>query len=75
MRDEDHGPVEGVERSLELFDRRHVQMVRRLVENEAVHATRGEQCEQRTSAFARRQRCRVPEDVVGAETELRQQRA
>ena len=45
-----------VERLLELLDRGQVEVVRRLVEHEAVHAARREQRERRPRALARRQR-------------------
>ena len=75
MRDEQDGPVECVERPLQLLDRRNVEMVRRLVEDQAVDAARREQRDQRPRALAGRKRCRVAQDVVGAEAELGQQPA
>ena len=68
-------PVVGLERRLELLDRLEVEVVRRLVEDEAVHAAGREQRERGPRALARRERRRGPDDVVGAERELREQRA
>ena len=53
MRDEQDCPGESVECSLELLDRRHVEVVRRLVENETVHAASREERDQRARALAR----------------------
>src|SRR5919198_2738451 len=49
-------------------------MVRRLVEEQAVDATRRQVPELRARALAGRERARRTQDVVGAEPELRQQR-
>ena len=43
MRHEQHGAAETVERTLELLDRRDVEMVRRLVEHETIHAAGGQE--------------------------------
>jgi hypothetical protein len=53
MGDEDQRPVVDRERPLELLDRRQVEMVRRLVEDEAARASRRLQCEFRPRALAR----------------------
>src|SRR5262249_28523110 len=63
------------ERRLQLLDRLEVEVVRWLVEDEAVDAARREQREPGTRALARRKRWRGPADVVGAECELGEQRA
>ena len=52
VRDEQHRAVVAGERALELLDRLDVEMVRRLVEDEAVDAARGEQREHRARALA-----------------------
>ena len=75
MRHEQHRAVVAGERALELLDRLDVEVVRRLVEDEAVDAARGEQREHGARALARRQRRRRAQDVVCAEAELREQRA
>jgi hypothetical protein len=72
--DEQHRAAERIERRLELLDRRQVEVVRRLVEHQAVRAGRHEQREHRASALAGRQRCRGSADLVGPDPELRQQR-
>ncbi len=68
-------PGKAVERELELLDRGHVEMVRGLVEDETVHAPGCEQRNQRTRTLTGRERRRVTLHVVGAEAELREQRA
>jgi len=73
VRHEQHCPWEGVECPLELLDRRHVKVVRGLVENETVHAARNKEGDQRACALARGQRACVAQDVVCAEAELREQ--
>src|SRR5207302_1481642 len=75
VRDEEDGADEAVERRLELLDRLEVEMVRRLVEDEAVDAARAEEGERRAASLAGGERGAGPVDVVGAEAELRQQRA
>jgi len=50
--DEQNRPGESVERALELLDCSYVKMVRRLVENETVHAASGEQSDHRARALA-----------------------
>src|SRR6266508_4055061 len=47
-----HRPLERVERTLQLLDCRDVEMVRRLVEDEAVDAARGEERDQRPRPLA-----------------------
>ena len=59
MRDEQHRPVVAGERALELLDRLDVEVVRRLVEDEAVDAARGEERETRR-ACARPVRAKTP---------------
>jgi hypothetical protein len=44
---EDHCPLVAVERAFELIDRRQVEMVRGLVEDETVHASQRELRERR----------------------------
>jgi hypothetical protein len=51
--DQQHGAVEGVERALELLDRRDVEMVRRLVQNQAVDPTSCEEREESARSFSR----------------------
>ncbi len=63
-----------LERRLELLDGRQVEVVRRLVEDQAVHALGAEQRERRPRPFAGRQRIRGPGDVLGSEPELGEQR-
>src|SRR5262249_59610507 len=52
-----------------------VEVVRGLVEHEAVDTARGEKCETGAGALARREGRRRAQDVVRAESELREQRA
>src|SRR2546430_9253981 len=66
--------LEGLERGLELLDRRQVEVVRRLVEDEAVHAASRRERERRARPLARREAASRPQDVVGAETELGEDR-
>src|SRR5919202_64770 len=73
VRNEDGGALERCEGALELLDCGDVQVVRRLVEDEAVHAARDEQREDGARPLAGRQRRAVAVDVVGADTELREQ--
>ena len=75
MGDEDHGAVVAGEAALELLDRLDVEVVRRLVEDEAVDAAGGEEREPGARALARREGRGRAEDVVGAEAELREQGA
>src|SRR5579859_1955693 len=75
MSHEQDGAVVGGKRALELLDRLDVEVVRRLVENEAVHAASGQEREAGAGALAGRERRGSTENIVGAETELRQQRA
>ena len=63
-----------LERRLELLDRGQVEVVRRLVEHEAVDALRAEQRERRPRPLAGRERVGGPGDVLGAEPELGEQR-
>src|SRR5438105_12036170 len=55
VRHEDDGALEGLERGLELLDRRQVEVVRRLVEDEAVHAARRRERERRARPLAWRE--------------------
>ena len=68
-------PVERVERRLQLLDRRQVQVVGRLVEDQQVHAAGLQERERGAGPLAGRLRRRRPVDVVAAEPELGQQRA
>jgi len=52
VRDEDQRSVEHAQRALELLDRGQVEMVRRLVEDEAVHAARLQQRERRAAPLS-----------------------
>src|SRR6266576_167706 len=73
--DEEDGAVVAGEAALELLDRLDVEVVRRLVKDEAVHTAGCEQGQARARALARRQRRSRAKDVVCAEAELREQRA
>src|SRR5256885_6053787 len=73
--DEDDGAGVAGERGLELLDRWEVEMVRRLVEDEAVDAARGEQRQLGSRALPGREGSCRTEHVVGAEAELGEQRA
>jgi len=53
VRHEHDRAVVCVERALELFDRRDVEVVRRLVEDETVDAARSEQRQDRTRSLSR----------------------
>src|SRR5207244_6306797 len=53
--DEEDRAVEARERRLELLDGRHVEVVRRLVEEQGVDAARGEMRQRRASALAARE--------------------
>jgi len=53
VRHEHDRSIEGLERALELFDRRDVEMVRRFVEHETVDAARRQQREHGARALAR----------------------
>src|SRR5437763_2585549 len=75
MRDEHDRACEHVQGALELLDRRNVEMVRRLVEHQAVDPARGEERHQRTGALAGGERSDVAQHMVGAESELGEQRA
>ena len=72
--DDDEAALERLERGLELLDRLEVEVVRRLVEHEAVDAAGGEQRQSRARALAGREARRRAADVVLAERELREQR-
>ena len=74
MRDDDEGAVPGRERLLELLHRLEVEVVRRLVEDEEVDASRLELGELRPCPLAGREGRAGPVDVRGAETELREER-
>src|SRR3954452_5975643 len=75
VRYEDDGARVDGERGLELFDRGQVEVVRGLVEDEAVDALRGQQRELRAGPLARREGSRGPKDVVRTEAELGEERA
>ena len=68
-------PGVGVQRRLQLLDRRQVEVVGRLVEHQQVDAARLQQRQRRPGPLARRQRRRRPQHVVGPQAELGQQRA
>jgi hypothetical protein len=53
VRDEHDRSLERIERALKLLDRRNVEMVRRLVEDQAVHATGSEERDERAGALSR----------------------
>ena len=74
MRDEDQRPVVRAERTLELLDRRQVEVVRRLVEHEAAGSARGLNRELRARSLAGREASGGPEDMARVEVELREQR-
>ena len=75
-RDEQQRAVVGVERGLELLDRRQVEVVRRLVEHEPVRAGGHQQREARARALARGEACGAARATASAlEPELGQQRA
>src|SRR5581483_11319013 len=69
VRDEDDRSVVVAEGALELLDRLDVEMVRRLVEHERVHAARREKRERGARPLAGRERPDGSEDVAGAERE------
>ena len=71
MRDEHDRALKHVQGALELLDRRNVEMVRRLVEHDAVDAARGEERDEGARTLAGREGAGVAQDVVGAEVELR----
>ena len=73
MGDEQEGAVEGFECLLELLDCGQVEMVRRLVEDEEIHASSLEQGKAGSGALAGRERCGRTHDLMDAETELREQ--
>jgi len=68
--DEDQRPLVAVERGFELLDGGQVEMVRGLVEDEAVHASQRELGESRAGAFPGREAHGWPRHVIGPETEL-----
>ena len=74
MRDEHDRALVAGEGELELLDRLEVEVVRRLVEDEAVDPPRREEREDGPRPLARRERAGRPQDVPGAELELREQR-
>jgi hypothetical protein len=53
VRDQQNRAVERIQGTLELLDRRNVEMVRRLVEDQEVDASGGQQRQQRARALAR----------------------
>src|SRR5262249_29547672 len=75
VRDEDHGAVIAGEGALELLDRLDVEVVRGLVEDEAVDTAGGEEREPGAGPRAGRECRRRAHDVARAEAELGQQRA
>src|SRR3954451_12397649 len=74
MRYDDDRAVEVGERELELLDRLEVEVVGRLVEDEAVDAPRRDERELGARPLAGRERGARAADVVRAEAELREQR-
>ena len=66
VRHEQDGAVVAAERALELLDRLDVEVVRRLVEDEAVDAAGGQQCETGAGALARRERRRPARSTSSA---------
>src|SRR3546814_13239411 len=72
MRDQEQRALVGGERLFELLDRRKVQVVGRLVEDEHVDAARLQQREARAGALPRRQLVDGAVHVVGLQPELRQ---
>ena len=75
MGDEEQRAVVLVERSLELLDRRQVEVIRRFVEHEAIRALRRERGQHGARALAGRKRRARAKHVIGAESELREHRA
>ena len=75
MRHEDERPVVDAESPLELLDRRQVEVVRRLVEDEAANATSRLHGELGARPLARREAARRPEHVGRVQIELREERA
>ena len=73
MRDEDQCAVEGGERPLQLLDRRQIEVIRRLVEDEAPGTARRLNRQLGTSPLAGRELSRRPENVRGVEVELGEQ--
>src|SRR3546814_2934361 len=71
MRDQEQRALVGGERLFELLDRRKVQVVGRLVEDEHVDAARLQQREARAGALPRRQLVDGAVHVVGLQPELR----
>jgi hypothetical protein len=53
MRNEEDRSDERIERTLELLDCRDVEMVRRLIQSEAVHRACREESDQRSSSLTR----------------------
>ena len=75
MCDEKQRPVERAQRPLELLDRRQVEVVRRLVEHEAPRSARRLERKLGPRPLARREAPGRPQDVVGVEVELGEERA
>ena len=73
-RDDDERAVVRAQRLLELLDGLEVEVIRRLVEHEEVHLARLQLGQVRPCPLTRRERRPRARDVVGAETELREQR-
>src|SRR5690606_33071707 len=74
VRDEQDRAVEGLDGLLELNDRRQVEMVRRLVEDEQIGPPGLEQGQSRAGAFAGGEGRGRPERLLPTESELGQQR-
>ncbi len=70
MADDDERALVGFERAFELFDRLEVEVVGRLVEEQAVDAAGGEEGERGAGALARGEGGGGARDVVGSECEL-----
>jgi hypothetical protein len=74
VRDQEQRALESAERALQLLDGRQVEVVRRLVEDEATRAASRLNRELGARPLARRQASGAPDDVLCIEVELRQQR-
>jgi hypothetical protein len=74
MRDEEQRALESAERALQLLHGRQIEVVRRLVENEATRAASRLNGELGARPLARRKASGAPNDVLCVEVELRQQR-
>jgi hypothetical protein len=74
MGDENQRAVEGAERALELLHGGEVEVVRRLVEDEAARTARRLHRELGARPLARRQASAPPNNVLSVQIELRKQR-